>query len=793
MILPLLHKPKFCLIVVFSVLLAACQASPDSSKPKFTSANKISVLENTTSVLTIEASDNSSVTFSITSGADKTKFLLSSNGILAFKSQPDFEKPSDSNKDNKYTLTIKATDSANNTALQTITVNVTDADEIKPVFTSNNTVTIKEGSTNVTTVKATDKNTIHYAINAGNDSDKFSIQKQSGRLSFKIPPSYKAPTDKDKNNLYLTNITATDNAGNSASMLLTVTVINTTIDLSSDITVSKLGKGIKLNAAVDLGASPKTLYVLFTNHDATNSSAPSITHNAPKLKILPKPSKQNKAIKKAVTPSNKLSHKPNFIRDFNAKSRVFLSKQGNKLKLKRLTPKRKQIAKTGETDTFYMGITDVNSDLNAIKATARKVITAETNFGPKTLSIWVSDSIFDSNNDQKCEKNKNANHIECVTQKMVNELADKFLKGNGTSNDTYDWVTNIYGEEWGAHHYSGLIEANNEISILLTDINNDNKLGGVIGYFYAKDNFLKSTLSGSNERIMFYLDAIMFASSSSNNFYKKSVYATLTHEFTHLIEYYQKDIKLLPSNKTSDTWLAEMVAESTEYLTSYAVKHDSPRGIIFNDGTAGDSFNTNDRYPDFNRYNNSLSLTSFDNTVQDYSKVSAFGTFLVNNYGGAQVLHDILHSSSTNEEAVVEAVNKAQATTNITFGEILTNWGVAVLLSDKIMNTQSVTPRYNTGGFTNLNHNGFVEANGVPSGNSTEYKIGSINFFNYSFCLKTKCSNKSEFQDGPTISTTVGKVMPYGNFFYKVGDKLTGIITIQINTDETIETTLIAK
>jgi hypothetical protein len=803
MIIHLLQKSTFYFFLILSILLVACDTtSPvvppqtfDTTSPVITSPQIFSTFENKTTLFTVKATDSSSVSFSISSGVDKFIFSLNSKGILSFKSLPDFEKPSDSNKDNKYLVNIKATDSAKNVSQQNITIIVKDADETKPIFSSPNTVTLIEGTTSVITIKATDNNKVSYTLTTGDDSAKFTIQKESGELSFKTAPKYSNPTDKDKNNQYIVNITATDKAKNSASMLLTVSVIDSTIDLTGDFTVSYLGKGTKLDLSVDLGASPKTLYVLFTNHDKKESSTPAVSHNAPKLKVLRKLPKQKRTIDSTKKSVGEISHKPNYIRNFNANSRNLLNSLSNTSIHPRLkTLKTKKVFKAGDTDTFYMGTTDFDSPSNAIKATARKVVTAETNFGPKTLNIWVSDDMFDANNSGTCSKNIGANHIECVTQEMVNELAEKFLKGNGKNNDTYDWVTNIYGEEWGTQQYAGLIKPNNEISILLSDIGNDFKLGGVIGYFYAKDHFLKSTHSGSNQRVMFYLDAIMFASTSGANYWRKAVYATLTHEFTHLIEFYQKDIKLLPSNKTSDTWLAEMVAESTEYLTSYQVQHDSPRGIFFDNGSAGEALNKNDRYPEFNKYNNTFALNTFSNTSKDYSKVSSFGTFLVNNYGGAQVLHDILHSSSTNENAIIEAVNKHQTTTtDISFGEVLRNWGIAILLSDKVLNTQSVTPHYNTGGFTNLNFNGFTDQNGAPSGNSTEYKIGSINFFNYSICPKDSCTNISEFQNGPTISTTTGEVMPYGNFFYKVGDKLTGKVTLNIDAGDTIETTLIAK
>ena len=87
------------------------------------------------------------------------------------------------------------------------------------------------------------------------------------------------------------------------------------------------------------------------------------------------------------------------------------------------------------------------------------------------------------------------------------------------------------------------------------------------------------------------------------------------------------------------------------------------------------------------------------------------------------------------------------------------------------------TPLFNTGSFTTTTYNG------------VDYDIGSINFFNY-----VKGSNATNNLDtGPTISATVGNVMPHGNFFYKVGDSLTGEVIINLNINADVEATLIAK
>ena len=132
----------------------------NDNNPVFTSADTASVPENTTAVMTVTATDADSpsqlITFSIVGGADESKFDISIGGALSFISAPDFEMPTDSNGDNVYVVTVRASDGAGGTTLQTINVTVTSVNDNDPVFTSPDTANIAENTTAVMTVTATD-------------------------------------------------------------------------------------------------------------------------------------------------------------------------------------------------------------------------------------------------------------------------------------------------------------------------------------------------------------------------------------------------------------------------------------------------------------------------------------------------------------------------------------------------------------------------------------------------------------------------------------------------------------
>ncbi len=124
-----------------------------------------------------------------------------------------------------------------------------------------------------------------------------------------------------------------------------------------------------------------------------------------------------------------------------------------------------------------------------------------------------------------------------------------------------------------------------------------------------------------------------------------------------------------------------------------------------------------------------------------------------------------MHNTYVDTQAVVDAVNKSPEGSGKTFNDLLSEWGTAVLLST--IESPENLPTYNTGDFTYIPYNGI------------EYDLGSINFFNYTPL--------------PTIYTGAGTVEAQGNYYYKIGDNLTGDITINLKLNGQTEATLIAK
>jgi len=526
------------------------------------------------------------------------------------------------------------------------------------------------------------------------------------------------------------------------------------ITINSDIATQSLGTGTNTKLALSLGDTPTDVYLLLSNHSQSSSdSSTKITNNTSSTVASPIASKSS-------TTYSDIYNAPQEIRDSNRDATESLLDDDASPKLSSIvsanTPRQRVV---GESRVLYTSQTKRDSTNTTLRL---KNYNVETKLGNKTLYIWVSDNAYGDG----CPKSR------CVTQAMVDTLGDKFLK-TGEDNDIYDWVTNIYGEEWtsSAHDkYSKLIGASDEIHILLTDIEEDDSPNrGAIGYFSKKDNFKKTLLkAGSNEQIMFYIDSVMFANGgaswSTRSYIPSRAISTLAHEFGHMILFYQKAVMLTVNRSDTDEWLDEMLAVTTEDILDTKLQQTGSRGVSYTDGSAGRAYNSLGKYPTFNA-NISSSLTNWRGEGYSYAQVSSLGAFLVRNYGGVKILHDIMHSSHTNKMAIVEAVNNASGGAGKTFEDILAEWGVAVLLSDQI--SPEHQPTYNTGDFTYDTYNDII------------YALGSINFYNYN--------------PKPTISNTLKSIDSQSNYYYRVGEALLGDIVVDIELNRDTEATIITK
>ena len=207
----------------------------------------------TTGTMSWDLTGNDAGDFNITSNVNGT-------ATLTFKSSPDYERPDDTGSNNTYDVTVRVRDNGSPRLedTQTVAVTVNDLNET-PVVTGNagpsfaeiefdHTATASELV--IGTYSATDDDnadnaglqTITFDV-SGTDAAHFSINANTGVLSFSIEPDFENPADlADSNmmgasdNMYEIVVEADDGAGESNSVgTFTVTVTVTNVNETPEI------------------------------------------------------------------------------------------------------------------------------------------------------------------------------------------------------------------------------------------------------------------------------------------------------------------------------------------------------------------------------------------------------------------------------------------------------------------------------------------------------------------------------------------------------------------------------
>ncbi|NML24397.1 cadherin domain-containing protein [Zoogloea dura] len=213
--------------------IAVTVTDSNDNAPVITSSATANVVENSTAVLTVTATDADqpaqTLSYAITGGADAALFQIDANiGVLSFITAPDFEAPADAGGNNVYDVTVQVSDGAGGSASQAIAVTVTPTNDNAPMITSSSTASVQEGGAVVLTVTATDADQpaqpLSYAISGGADAALFQIDANTGTLSFVSAPDFETPTDAGGDNVYNVTIQVSDGVGGTTDQAITVTV-----------------------------------------------------------------------------------------------------------------------------------------------------------------------------------------------------------------------------------------------------------------------------------------------------------------------------------------------------------------------------------------------------------------------------------------------------------------------------------------------------------------------------------------------------------------------------------------
>jgi hypothetical protein len=228
----------------------------------------------------------------------------------------------------------------------------------------------------------------------------------------------------------------------------------------------------------------------------------------------------------------------------------------------------------------------------------------QTNSGNRTINFWVENGEFASGK---------------VTQAMLDSISDKF------TNNVYNNVVSIAGEPWGAtglvYSYS-LIDATQPLDIVFVNFDKNNLAGGLVGYFWSLNNMRKNALyPQSNEALVFFADTeTLYLYGNGVNI----MLSTAAHELTHMISFYQRDVKM-SSSDAYDTFLEEMTAIMMEDVIGNKIADgfNDVRDSNYRGWLSAALYNC-----DFTNWNNCNSQN-----VYSYHTAGSFGAYLLRHYG----------------------------------------------------------------------------------------------------------------------------------------------------------------
>ena len=160
-----------------------------------------------------------------TSGTDGGDFSINENGELTFRNTPDHERPADSNRDNIYTLSVRAYDGRYYGHLE-VTVTVDDLDEISGPSALDRPENFEGLLATYSAVGRGDLAVVPTWRLTGTDGGDFSISER-GELTFRATPDYERPADSNRDNVYSLAVQVSDGGYHgSHDVTVTVTPVN---------------------------------------------------------------------------------------------------------------------------------------------------------------------------------------------------------------------------------------------------------------------------------------------------------------------------------------------------------------------------------------------------------------------------------------------------------------------------------------------------------------------------------------------------------------------------------------
>lgn len=383
--------------------------------------------------------------------------------------------------------------------------------------------------------------------------------------------------------------------------------------------------------------------------------------------------------------------------------------------------------------------------------------------------VWV---INDNYSDSTSSGNK-------VTGTIAQQVAEKFI-------DHYASERQVFGSEsdrligTDSKLESNSMEYTSDtgklVNIVIYDIAGDYNSGnrcGIVGFFHSKDYFQKSSLytnvaKYSNAGKYFYLDSafcnydpqIGLGESDDSRVFpgtgnvSETAISTLFHEFQHMINFNQKNIK---SGASSATWYNEMLSMLSEDMMENALGFTS-------------SSVYKDRLPLFNSnyYMSGIDEFRTSNSIVSYSTAYAFGSWCARNFGGLEFITQVSTNSYVNMESIIQAIESCTGKT-YTDRQLFKMFIQACVFRE---------PFAGNNGFSTFNTN---QTPSLETNEGKRYTLNTFNLFDSVFAFTMNNKNYT----GPLIfSNEVGpRIMrPHGFAIRYAGKATSDTITLTFST-----------
>ncbi|NDV11563.1 M30 family zinc metallopeptidase [Crenobacter caeni] len=314
----------------------------------------------------------------------------------------------------------------------------------------------------------------------------------------------------------------------------------------------------------------------------------------------------------------------------------------------------------------------------------------------------------------------------CQAQAMADMFASK----------VYLLATELIGTPWGnevpAALQSWLLDrSTKDIHIVLLDITPDGQPLGTIGYYWSVNSFRKGVKPYSNEALVFYMDAATFAKLDRYTIgeteygawrpegtYPALGMTTLAHEFQHMIQFYQKQVRHGAPVGAGDTFQNETAAQALGYLAGRKMFPDVETDPHLRTEVVGGfegEFRQSLGYSGclMDSWGGSGDMCS---AGAHYPQALSLAMYMLHQYGPG-ILKDWVQGPENGIAAIEKGL--ASASTGLKYHEVVRRWGISTRMEKAAGNLGFPARKWPLGTAT-------IDLGAVSPGAYFNFKVGSF-------------------------------------------------------------------